>query len=277
MSSSGPAARPRRSWSARRCGSARPCPTAASSMPAGDQRSSGRSGASARCWPSWATTTTISDHRQERDAGLDRASSRRIVLQVVGQEQEDAEHAGAGDEHRQVGAAAVAVEHDPQRQQRVRDARLCQPRTRPAGRRRRPGSPRSTRRAQPCGRRRWRTRRPGRTSTADTVTTPRMSSLGVRRGAAGWAAASAPPATATAAKIRLTYRHQRQSRYSVRTPPSSSPTAPPAPAMRAVDAERLAALLRVAERGGQQRQRGRRQQRAEHALAGAGGDQHARS
>ena len=29
----------------------------------------------------------------------------------------------------------------------------------------------------------------------------------------------------------MTYRHQRQDRYSVSTPPSSSPTAPPAPAI----------------------------------------------
>ena len=31
--------------------------------------------------------------------------------------------------------------------------------------------------------------------------------------------------------MRLTYRHQRQSRYSVSSPPSSRPTAPPAPAI----------------------------------------------
>ena len=38
------------------------------------------------------------------------------------------------------------------------------------------------------------------------------------------------PATATAAKIRLTYSAQRQDRYSVRTPPRMRPTAPPPPA-----------------------------------------------
>ena len=32
---------------------------------------------------------------------------------------------------------------------------------------------------------------------------------------------------AIAAKIRLTYRHQRQEKYSVRTPPRIRPTAPP--------------------------------------------------
>jgi hypothetical protein len=35
------------------------------------------------------------------------------------------------------------------------------------------------------------------------------------------------PAIARAAKNRLMYRHQRQDRYEVSAPPSSSPTAPP--------------------------------------------------
>src|SRR5215471_694849 len=39
------------------------------------------------------------------------------------------------------------------------------------------------------------------------------------------------PTPDTAAKTRFTYKHQRQERYSVSTPPSSKPTAPPAPAM----------------------------------------------
>ncbi len=43
---------------------------------------------------------------------------------------------------------------------------------------------------------------------------------------------------------------------------------------RPVDAERLAAFLRVGEGRGEQRQRGRREDGAENALAGAGGDQH---
>src|SRR5215468_11156099 len=51
-------------------------------------------------------------------------------------------------------------------------------------------------------------------------------------GSRGYAASSrTAPATATAPKTTLTYRHHRQDRYSVRNPPSSSPTAPPAPAM----------------------------------------------
>jgi hypothetical protein len=37
------------------------------------------------------------------------------------------------------------------------------------------------------------------------------------------------PASATAANNRFTYRHQRQSRYWVSAPPSTSPISPPAP------------------------------------------------
>jgi hypothetical protein len=40
-----------------------------------------------------------------------------------GEEQEDAEHAGAGNEDRQVGGGPVAVQDDPQRQQRLADPR----------------------------------------------------------------------------------------------------------------------------------------------------------
>ena len=59
---------------------------------------------------------------------------------------------------------------------------------------------------------------------------PGMSSL-------GWAgdgcrvSSSAPPANATPAKSRFTYSVHRQDRYSVSAPPSSSPIAPPAPAI----------------------------------------------
>jgi len=57
-----------------------------------------------------------------------------------------------------------------------------------------------------------------------------MSSLGLAGD--GWRASnSAPPANATPAKIRFTYSVHRQDRYSVSTPPSSSPIAPPAPAI----------------------------------------------
>jgi hypothetical protein len=66
------------------------------------------------------------------DAGAERQqrrpSAQRAVLQddlqVEGQEQEHREQPGADQEEHQVGPAAVAVERDPQRQQRVARALL---------------------------------------------------------------------------------------------------------------------------------------------------------
>ena len=69
------------------------------------------------------------------------------------------------------------------------------------------------------------------------------------RSRAGWCSRARPPITAGIANARLTYMVQRQSRYSVRKPPSSRPTAAPAAGDRAVNAERLAALGGVGERG----------------------------
>lgn len=67
-------------------------------------------------------------------------------------------------------------------------------------------------------------------SPAETRTVPGTSSL--RRSAGAPAASSRmPPRKATRANSRFTYRHQRQFRYWVRIPPSSSPTAPPVPAI----------------------------------------------
>ena len=48
----------------------------------------------------------------------------QALLHVVGEEEEDAEHARAADADGQVGAAAVAVGDDAQRQQRVLDPAL---------------------------------------------------------------------------------------------------------------------------------------------------------
>src|SRR5215469_8028188 len=64
----------------------------------------------------------------------------------------------------------------------------------------------------------------------DTASTPGISSLG-RSGEVCRRSSTDAPTPDTAAKTRFTYRHQRQDRYSVSTPPSSRPTAPPAPAM----------------------------------------------
>ena len=63
----------------------------------------------------------------------------------------------------------------------------------------------------------------------ETSAAPGRSSRGFP--GAGWRRSSvAAPTAAMLAKIRFTYRHQRQDRYSVSIPPSSSPIAPPAPA-----------------------------------------------
>ena len=101
------------------------------------------------------------DHRQEREPGADRRVAERR-LQVEGQEQEHAEHAGAGDGDRQVRAAAVAVEDDAQRQERLGDPALDEHERRRAARRRRRAGPAS---AGPSSRRcrRGRSRTPGRT------------------------------------------------------------------------------------------------------------------
>src|SRR5580693_4525258 len=65
-----------------------------------------------------------------------------------------------------------------------------------------------------------------------------MSSLGLT-GDGSRFNSSAPPAKATAAKIRFTYSVHRQDRYSVSAPPSSRPTAPPAPAIAPYTANAL--------------------------------------
>src|ERR1700730_7147825 len=57
-----------------------------------------------------------------------------------------------------------------------------------------------------------------------------MSSVGLTRDGRG-GGSRAPAAKATPAKIRFTYSVHRQDRYSVSAPPSSSPIAPPAPAI----------------------------------------------
>ena len=63
----------------------------------------------------------------------------------------------------------------------------------------------------------------------ETRAAPGRSSLGFP-GAPWRCSKVTAPATAMPAKIRFTYRHQRQDTYSVSIPPSSSPIAPPVPA-----------------------------------------------
>ena len=69
-----------------------------------------------------------------------------------------------------------------------------------------------------------------RNRPSETVTAPGTSSRG--RSAGTWLVSRTIAAnTAGIAMTTFTYRHQRHDRYSVNTPPSSSPTAPPAPAI----------------------------------------------
>jgi hypothetical protein len=64
----------------------------------------------------------------------------------------------------------------------------------------------------------------------DTSSTPGTSSLGLIGDGCRFSS-RAPPVNATPAKIRFTYSVHRQDRCSVSAPPSSSPIAPPAPAI----------------------------------------------
>jgi len=194
------------------------------------------------------------------------------LFQVIGEEEEHAEQADTGQPDRQVGPAPEPVEDDPQWQQRMRPPAVPSARTGPAGPPRPPGGRWSAGRSSswyrpPTARRR---RRPGPPPPA-----PSPARRGARwgRGDHGSAAGSRPRPRPTE-KMTLTYRHHRQDRYSVSTPPSSSPTATAGPGDRAEDAERLTPFGRVGERHRQRGQRGRRQQRAERALDRARDEQH---
>ena len=87
---------------------------------------------------------------------------------------------------------------------------------------------------------------------------------------------TAPPIAAGTARARLTYRHQRQVRYSVSAPPTSSPIGGAAAGDRGVDPERGGPLLarrRMSFESSVDRAAGAKQS-SEHALGGSGGDQH---
>ena len=81
------------------------------------------------------------------------------------------------------------------------------------------------------------------------------------------------PVPATTARMRLTYRHQRQERYSVRTPPRQQANPGAGAGDRTEDPERFGALLRVGERGGQEGKRGGSEECGEDALNRARGDE----
>ena len=162
------------------------------------------------------------DHRQEgqpagyRAVALDR-------LQVVGEEQEDAEDRDPGQPDRDVGAAPGPVQDHPQRQQWVADPAL--------------GERRRSRRISPA--------------TSEPMVRAAVRQLGMRdpeddceqpgRGEHGSGPVhprtglrsagphvSQAPAMAIAAKNRLTYRVQRQEKYWVRTRPGIQARTPPA-------------------------------------------------
>ena len=171
----------------------------------------------------------------------------------------------AADQHRQVRAAAVAVQHQPRRQQRSA-ARSCQAAnaassTTPAARKP------SVDGVASCGSRRWKARRPGRTSTPER--SPRRVCPGAGARQARAAAGRPPPRPP-----------RRRRTASSRTGTSASPgtrsadrraAGPPArrrprwPRTRRTRGR----VLGIAERRGEHPQRRRRQQRGERSLAGA--------
>jgi hypothetical protein len=193
-------------------------------------------------------------------------------LHVVGEEQEDAEYAGPGDQDGDVRAAAVAVEHHPGWQQRVRGTALPVPEGEEQQRSGRQESPR--RGGGPVVRR-------GVGKPVDQAEDPARDQQDARDVELGGRRCLRLPAQQHgAADDRRPGEEQvdveapapgqvRGERAAEQQPDRGARTRD-----RAVDPEGLAPLLGVAERRGQQRQRGRREHRGEHALAGTGGDQH---
>ena len=167
-------------------------------------------------------------HRQEGQAGLDRREA-EVLLQVVRQEQEDAEHRDRRQAHREVGAAAVTVEDDAQRQQRVGDALLDRHEPGEQGDARDQEADRGA--VRPRRLRRVREAVDQREQAGARGERARDVQARLVRAATCWSTTSRAPNTATPANARFTYRHQRQDRYSVSTPPMSRPTAAPEPAI----------------------------------------------
>ena len=203
-------------------------------------------------------------------AGNERRVAQRL-LQVVGQEQEDPEHPGRADEEREVRAAPVAVEHHPGRQQRMR---------RPALPERERHSQRDACGQEPPGGRRVPAVR-GRVGEAVDQAEHRAGDQqragdvepGLNRG-------RLPLQQQRSAGER----HRGEDQVHIQAPAPGQVLGQRAAEQQAhraagrgdrpVDGERLGAVLRRGERGGQQRQRGGHQQRRERALAGPRGDQH---
>jgi hypothetical protein len=211
------------------------------------------------------------DHqRQERHAGQDRRVAERD-LHVIGEEQEDAENAGPDDQDRDVGAAAVAVKHHPGRQQRVRGAGLPNPEgdeqqhaDRQESIRGRGGPAVRGGVGEPVDQAEHSAG--DQQDTGDVELGARCPRLPVQQyGAAGDGNTGEDHVDVEApapGQVRGQRAAEQQTDRGARARD------------RAVDPEGLTPLLRVAEGRGQQRQRRGRQHRGEHALAGAGGDEH---
>ena len=213
-------------------------------------------------------------HRDQRQEGgaADHRGVAQGLLHVVGEEQEDAEHARAGGQHGQVGAASVAVEHHPGRQQRAGRAGLPE---------REHGEQRHARRQEAVG---------GRRVPVVGGRVGEPVDQAEHRGRDERDAGQVQPGPGAGALL-LEQQHRSgageacEDQVHVQAPaPGQVLGQDPAEHQadraagahdRAVDAERLAALLRIAERRGQDRQGRRREKRAERALEGPRRDQHA--
>ena len=209
-------------------------------------------------------------HREQGDARLDRRVPQGH-LHVVDEEQEDAEDAGPGDQHGEVSAAAVAVEDDPGRQQRVRGARLP---GREHDEQRDAGREEAHRRGRvPAVRR-------GVGEAVDQAEHPARHRCHARDVQPGARRLGLPAQQQRASGDP----DRREEQVDIQAPPprqvggqraaEQQPEARAAGRDRAVDAEGLGPFLHVGERRGQQRQGGRRQQRGEDPLAGTRRHQH---
>ncbi len=230
--------------------------------------------AAARCWTVFEADQHAGDHRQEGQPGGDRAEA-LDQLQVVGQEQEHAEHGDAGDATTRRYARRGSGRRRPAAAAAGGSTR-ARPATnaRPAAPRRRPGSRASRGDDQPAvsACEKPKTRRTARPRPAPC----RATSMRGRTAGRSLPCRPARRRRRSTANTRLTYSAQRQDRYSVSTPPRIRP-------------DRAAAA-----RDGRRRRRTRGRDHADRgtcvtsvdraagasiapngALQGAGGDQHA--
>ena len=218
-----------------------------------------------------AVLITVTVERQEGQAGLDRREAAG-ALEEVGEEEERGEQRDVGQPERQVRARARAVAQDADREERVRHARLD----------------RGERRQQHRARAEHDERHgiaPGvRLGVREAVDEPEQA--GRRRGGAEQVEPPPVPVDVPGEQPRGGHRRRDgEQQVHVQAPAPGEPLGEraaeqqpdggPAAGDGAEDAERLPALGRLGERRGEERERGGREQRAEDALRGAGGDEHA--